>query len=102
MFKGDQFPNPARQAAAQTLSAADLRGRSKLAVGGRERNWELHQLVLLFKGVLHFEANQPLNSNSSLDITTCWLVSLAQKCGNLDLGMSIMAKEEKSLQLLQS
>lgn len=102
IFKLDEFPNPAHQAAAQTLSVAEQRGRSKSAVGGWERNRELHQLALLFKGVLHSEANQPLNFNSSLDITTCWLASSAQACGNLDLGMSIMAKEEKFLQLLQS
>lgn len=78
IFKLDQFPKPARQTAARTLEAADLRGRSKSAVGGRERNWELHQLALLFQGVLYFKANQSLNSNSSLVITAPWLVSSAQ------------------------
>lgn len=99
IFKLD---HPAHQAAAQTLPVTNVRGRNQSAAGWRERNWELHQPALLFKGLLHFEANQPLNSNSSLAITACWLFSLAQACGNWDLGRSIKAKEEKSLQLLQS
>lgn len=81
------------QLAGQLPKHFQCRPEGEKQKGGQERNWGLHQLALLFKGVLHFKANQPLNCNSSLDVTTGWLVCLAQACGNLDLGMSIMAKE---------
>lgn len=102
IFKLDQLPNPARQAAAWTLFG--IRAVGQKQASSRRQGEELGATAVppLFKGILHFKANQPLNSKSSLDITTCWLVSLAQAGGNLELGMSIMAKEEKSLQLLQS
>lgn len=78
-------------------------GQSKSSVGGRERNWELHQLALLFKGVLHFKAKQinSSNGNSSLDTATSRLVSWTQACRNLNLGMTIKAEEEKLLQVLR-
>lgn len=70
IFKPVQFPNPARWAAAQTLLVQTWGGEAK-------RHWGLHQLALLFKGVLHVKANQILNCNSNLDITTGRLVCLA-------------------------
>lgn len=66
-------------------------------------DWELHQLDLLFRGVLHFQGKQLLSASGSCDITTgygqlWWLtvmVSSAQAFGNLGLGMIKISKERK-------
>lgn len=86
IFKSDQLPNPTHWAAAQTLPAGDLRGRNCC-------DWELHQLDLLFRGVLHFQGKQFLSSKGSCDITTGWMVTSPQAFGNLGLDMIIISKE---------
>lgn len=67
--------------------------------------WELHQLDLLFGGVLHFQGNQLLSFSGSCDIAAgygqlWWLtvmVSSAQAFGNLGLDMIIIWKEKKKI-----
>lgn len=69
--------------------------------------WELHQLDLLFGGVLHFQGNQLLSFSGSCDIAAgygqlWWLtvmVSSAQAFGNLGLDMIIIWKEKKKSSL---